>query len=626
MPLRLEDYALLGDTHTAALVGYDGSIDWLCIPRFDSDACFAALLGRPEHGQWLLAPGDRARPLARRYRGDSLVLETEYAGPEGRARVIDCMPVHTPTDGPGGNGQPTVIRIVEGLQGRVRFHSRLRPRFDYGLTPPWLRPEGRRVRAYAGPDVLVIDSDADLTVRDGDCTADFSVRAGDRVGFRMAWRGPRDEEPGPFGTAEAVGTAEDTERWWQTWADQCTHTGEYRDAVVRSLVTLKALSYSPSGGIVAAPTTSLPERLGGVRNWDYRYCWLRDATFTLLTLLDAGYEQEAVAWREWLLRALAGAPRRMNILYGIEGERLLTEAELDWLPGYEHSRPVRIGNAASGQLQLDVHGELMDALHQARVRGIPPDQDAWRVQQVLMDFLESHWRDPDNGIWEMRGPRRDFTHSKVMAWVAADRAVKAVEEFGLDGPADRWRRLRHEIHRDVCAYGYDTERETFTQYYGSTTLDASLLLIPSVGFLPADDPRMKGTVAAVERELLADGFVQRYTMGPRTAAVDGLPTGEGAFLPCTFWLADNYILQGRRQEGRELFERLLAVRNDLGLLSEEYDTGHRRLIGNFPQALSHIPLVDTAQNLSSEQGPAQRRSGAGRSAAVSPRASARRPS
>ncbi|MFP8939862.1 glycoside hydrolase family 15 protein [Streptomyces fenghuangensis] len=606
MPLRLEDYALLGDTRTAALVGYDGSVDWLCLPRFDSDACFAALLGRPEHGRWLLAPRDRARPLARRYRDDSAVLETEYAGPEGRARVTDCMPV----DG----DHPSVVRVVEGLEGRVRMRSLVRLCFDYGVTPAWLRPEGRRLRAYAGPDVVVLDSGADFTVDgDGRCVADFSVDAGRKVGFRLAWRGLRHGEPDRPDTAELVRTVAATERWWREWAGHCTYSGDYREAVVRSLITLKALSYSPSGGIVAAPTTSLPEQLGGVRNWDYRYCWLRDATFTLMALLDSGYEREAVAWRDWLLRALAGDPRRMQIMYGVEGERLLSETELDWLPGYEHSRPVRIGNAASGQLQLDVHGELMDALHQARAHGVPPDQDAWRVQRVLMDFLESHWRDPDNGIWEVRGPRRDFTHSKVMAWVAADRAVKAVEHFGLEGPADRWRSLRREIFREVCAYGYDPDRATFTQFYGSAELDASLLLIPSVGFLPANDPRMRGTVAAIERELLRDGLVQRYTMGGRTDSVDGLPAGEAAFLPCSFWLADNYILQGRVREGRELFERLLDLRNDLGLLSEEYDTGHRRLVGNFPQALSHIPLIDTAQNLAGGRGPSRLRSGDGSS-------------
>nr|WP_274389112.1 glycoside hydrolase family 15 protein [Streptomyces taklimakanensis] len=596
----MEDYALIGDMRTAALVGHDGSMDWLCLPRFDSGACFAALLGRPEHGRWLVAPSDRARPLARRYRGDSLVLETEFASAEGRVRVVDFMPV----DG----SHPTVVRLVEGLSGRVRMTSRLSLRFDYGLTPPWLRAEGRRLRAFAGPDVVTFDSDVDFTVGHGDCVADFAVGAGDRFCFRLVRGGPRDPDPAPLDPARTVDTASATERWWREWAARCRYTGEYRDAVVRSLITLKALSYAPSGGIVAAPTTSLPERLGGVRNWDYRYCWLRDATFTLLTLLGAGYEQEAIAWREWLLRALAGDPRRMHIMYGVEGERLLPEVEVDWLPGYEHSRPVRIGNAAAGQLQLDVHGELMDALHQARAHGIPPDPDAWRVQRALMDFLESHWRDPDNGIWEVRGPRRDFTHSKVMAWVAADRAVKAVERFGLDGPADRWRRLRQEIHREVCAYGYDADRGTFTQYYGSAGLDASLLLIPTVGFLPADDPRVTGTVAAVERELLRDGFVQRYTMTRGSEAVDGLPSGEGAFLPCTFWLADAYVLQGRVREGRELFERLLDLRNDLGLLSEEYDTTHQRLIGNFPQALSHIPLVDTAQNLTAGRGPAQRRS------------------
>lgn len=613
MPLQIEDYALLGDTHTAALVGYDGSIDWLCLPRFDSGACFAAILGGPEHGRWLLAPAGDRRTVARRYRGDSLVLETEYANADGRVRVTDSMPVR--------EDHPVVIRIVEGLEGRVAMRSELRLRFDYGSIVPWIRTDGRRMHVAAGHDAIVVDADVECRTEAGTCTADFTIGKGQRVAFQIAWCAPRQQPPDAFDADRAAAAAKATERWWQQWTDRCAYRGDYREAVVRSLVALKALSYAPSGGIVAAATTSLPEQLGGVRNWDYRYCWLRDATFTLMALLNAGYEQEAVAWREWLLRALAGDPQQMQIMYGVDGERRLTEITLDHLPGYARSRPVRIGNAASGQLQLDVFGEVMDALHQARMHGVPPQQDAWDMQTALMDHLESHWRDPDNGIWEMRGPRRDFTHSKVMAWVAADRAVKAVEYLGLDGPADRWKRLRQEIFDEVCAHGYDTSRGTFTQHYGSKTLDASLLLIPAVGFLPATDERMKSTVAAIEKELRQDGFVQRYTMSKETEAVDGLPAGEGAFLACTFWLADNYILQGRTEEGRALFERLLGLRNDLGLLSEEYDATRGRLIGNFPQAFSHVPLVVTAQNLTSGSGPAHRRGatdGSGENARHSP--------
>ncbi|GGW53640.1 glycoside hydrolase family 15 protein [Streptomyces griseoloalbus] len=602
MSLRIEDYALLGDTHTAALVGCDGSIDWLCLPRFDSAACFAAILGGPDNGRWLLAPAGERRAVARRYRGDSLVLETDHANADGRVRVTDFMPVR--------EDRPVLTRIVEGLRGRVAMRSRLCLRFDYGHIAPWIRGDGRRRYAYAGPDTVVVDAGVDCRTGAGTCSADFTVGEGERVAFRIAWCGPREQPPGAFGAHQAEAAATATERWWQRWVEGCTYRGVYRQAVVRSLLTLKALSYAPSGGIVAAPTTSLPEQLGGVRNWDYRYCWLRDATFTLMALLDAGYEQEAVAWREWLLRALAGDPRQMQIMYGVEGERRLTESTLDHLEGYADSRPVRIGNAASGQVQLDVYGEVMDALHQARSHGVPPQQDAWDIQRALMDHLESHWRDPDNGIWEMRGPFRDFTHSKIMAWVAADRAVKAVDHLRLDGPAESWKRLRQEIFDDVCENGYDTRRGTFTQAYGSKTLDASLLLIPSVGFLAATDERMTGTVASIEKELCQDGFVQRYTTTEGTEAVDGLPAGEGAFLPCTFWLADNYIMQGRTDEGRTLFERLMALRNDLGLLSEEYDTSNGRLIGNFPQAFSHVPLVITAQNFQEGGGPAHHRSNA----------------
>jgi GH15 family glucan-1,4-alpha-glucosidase len=493
---------------------------------------------------------------------------------------------------------------VAGLSGRVSVRSDLNPRFDYGRVQPWLRTDGGRLRAVAGPDTLVLDGDVPHHECNGSAVAEFTVEAGDRVALRMSYVEVGQPAPPPRDLTRAVGA---TDRWWKRWAGQCTYAGPYRDAVVRSLITLKALSYAPSGGLVAAVTTSLPESLGGPRNWDYRYCWIRDATFTLLALLDAGYETEAAAWREWLLRALAGDPQDMQIMYGVNGERRLPETTLDHLCGYAGSQPVRIGNAASEQFQLDVYGELMDALHQARVHGIPPDEDAWRVQRGLMDALADAWRQPDNGIWEMRGPRRHFVHSKVMAWAAADRAVRGIEEFGLDGPLERWRGLRQEIHDEVCEKGFDRGRSTFTQYYGSSTLDAALLMMAPVGFLPADDPRILGTVTAIEQDLLRDGFVQRYTMNARTAEIDDLPPGEGAFLPCTFWLADNYVLQGRTDDATAMYERLLALRNDVGLLSEEYEPEAGRLVGNMPQAFSHVPLVNTAYSLASAQGPTQRR-------------------
>ncbi|MCA1711266.1 MAG: glycoside hydrolase family 15 protein [Actinobacteria bacterium] len=601
MPLPIEDYAVIGDRYTAALVGVDGSIDWLCLPRFDSAACFAALLGDQTHGRWRIAPAGSSRPAGRRYRENSLVLETDLANDEGTVRVIDCMTVT------GRSGQ--VIRIVEGVSGRVRVCSEVNLRFDYGQVTPWLRDDGRAVTAIAGPDSVVLDGDVPHTVADGVATAEFWTEPGEKVALRMTYVGVGDTEPPQLDLTRAVGT---TDRWWKGWATNCTYSGPYRDAVVRSLITLKALSYAPSGGMVAAATTSLPESLGGPRNWDYRYCWLRDATFTLLALLHGGYENEAVAWREWLLRALAGDPQRMQIMYGVNGERRLPEQTLDHLPGYAGSQPVRVGNAASEQFQLDVYGELMDALHQARAHGVAPDEDAWRVQRQLMEFLERVWREPDNGIWEMRGPRRHFVQSKVMAWVAADRAVRGVEDFGLDGPVERWRNLRAEIHAEVCERGFDERRGTFTQYYGSASLDAALLVLAPVGFLPADDPRVLGTVAAIEHDLVRDGFVQRYTMNERTREVDNLPPGEGAFLPCTFWLADNYALQGRHADATALYERLLALRNDVGLLSEEYDPKTHRLLGNLPQAFSHVPLVNTAYSLVSDQGPAQRRATPGR--------------
>jgi GH15 family glucan-1,4-alpha-glucosidase len=591
--LRIEDYALIGDTQTAALVGRDGSIDWLCLPRFDSGACFAALLGDPSHGRWLLAPRGGIRRVSRRYRDDTLVLETEFTTDQGVVRVVDCMPPRA--------RDPDLVRLVEGVSGRVALQMELVVRFDYGRSVPWVRKHEGRLQAIAGPDALVLDTPVATHGQDLRTVAAFEVAAGERVPFVLEWH-PSHELPGP--AVDAPDAVSDTELWWREWAGHCTYRGPWRDAVMRSLLTLKALTFAPTGGIVAAPTTSLPEQLGGVRNWDYRYCWLRDATFTLYALLTAGYREEAVAWRDWLLRAVAGSPADLQIMYGCGGERRLTELELGWLPGYERSRPVRIGNAAVEQLQLDVYGEIMDAAHQGRRIGIPPDRVWWDLQRGLMDFLESSWSQADEGIWEVRGPRRHFTHSKVMAWVAADRAVKAVECFGLDGPLERWRRLRHEIHAEVCAKGWDAQRRTFTQYYGSRELDASLLVMPLVGFLAADHERMRGTVAAIERELCHDGFVHRYTQG---TGVDGLPGSEGVFLACTFWLADNYALTGKHDEAVAIYERLLALRNDVGLLSEEWDPVAQRMLGNFPQALSHVPLVNTAYNLSAAGGPGQQR-------------------
>jgi GH15 family glucan-1,4-alpha-glucosidase len=606
MPLSIEDYALIGDLHTAALVGKDGSIDWLCLPHFDSDACFAALLGGPEHGRWLIAPAAEAT-VSRRYRDETLVLETTFTTAEGAVRVVDCMPVR--------DRQADLVRRVEGVSGRVEMVTEVAVRFDYGDVVPWHRRKHDAARthaddphtilAIAGPETAVIESPFGLDINaDATVSGRFTVNAGEALDFRMAWAGPQQRLPQPVSVGLVI---ERTQEFWRRWARQCRYEGPYRDTVLRSLITLKALTYAPSGGIVAAPTTSLPEKLGGVRNWDYRYCWIRDATYTLLSLIEAGYADEAVAWREWLLRAVAGRPDQMQVLYGLNGERRLTEIELDWLPGYQGARPVRIGNAARKQLQLDVYGELLDALHQARRAGTPPDPDAWLLERALIDDLGTRWREPDSGIWEARGPQRHFTHSKVMAWVAVDRAIASAELFHLDAPMDQWRQLRQDVFDDVCANGFDSTAGTFTRYYGSTSLDAANLLIAPVGFLPPDDPRVLGTVAAIERELMRDGFVQRYTHTD-TEEVDGLPQGEGAFLACTFWLADNYLLQGREVEGRALFERLLGLTNDVGLLSEEYDVASGRLLGNFPQALSHIQLVSTALALDSGRGPATRRS------------------
>ncbi|MGN6574672.1 MAG: glycoside hydrolase family 15 protein [Nocardioides sp.] len=601
--MRIEDYAVIGDTHTAALVGKDGSIDWLCVPRFDSGACFAALLGSPDNGRWKVAPTGETTRVERRYRDGTLVLETELHTDDGVVRLVDAMPVR--------ERDLVLVRRIEGVSGTVAMRSELVARFDYGHDVPWVRNDDGRIRLFTGPDAMTLDSDVPHSGGDGegDPVAEFEVSAGDVVDLGLTWTASHQDAPEPVDVGRAL---EQTTAWWEEWSDRCTYDGPYREAVLRSLITLKALIYSPTGGIVAAPTTSLPEQLGGVRNWDYRFCWIRDATFTLLSLLGAGYTDEAEAWREWLLRALAGRPEQMQIMYGVAGERRLTETELDWLSGYEDSQPVRAGNSAAEQFQLDVYGELMDALHQARAHGVPPQEHAWDVQRHLLDYLEEHWHDPDYGIWEIRGDPQHFTHSKVMAWAAFDRAVKGAEHFDLPGPVDRWRKTRQEIFDEVCERGFDQSRNTFTQYYGSQGLDAALLLISEVGFLPPDDPRIRGTVDAIEKHLCKDGFVQRYSTHGDSENVDGLPPGEGAFLPCTFWLADSFAAQGRTDDARRVFERLLDLRNDVGLLSEERDTKEDRLVGNFPQALSHLALVSTALNLTSEDGPTRRRSGTGR--------------
>jgi len=592
MPAPIEDYALIGDTHTAGLVSREGSIDWLCLPRFDSPACFAALLGDEGNGRWLLAPAGPVREVRRRYQGDTLVLETEHRTDDGVVRVVDCMPPR--------QQDPDVARVVEGVRGRVPMRMELTIRFDYGSIVPWVRQMEGALHAIAGPDSVWLRTPVPVHGENLTTVAEFTIAEGERVPFMLTWHASHQRAPRRIDPVRAV---DDSEAWWGEWASRIAYEGGWQDAVIRSLLTLKALTYAPTGGIVAAPTTSLPETLGGVRNWDYRYCWLRDSTFTLYALMLAGLADEAKAWREWLLRAVAGQPNKMQILYGVAGERRISEQELPWLAGYQGARPVRVGNAAVEQFQLDVYGEVMDTLHLAHHMGLPSDDAAWDLQRALLEFLEDHWRDPDEGIWEIRGPRRQFTHSKVMAWVALDRAVKAVELAGMEGPVDRWRALRREIHEEVCRDGYDAERDTFVQYYGGKQIDASLLMIPLVGFLPASDPRVKGTVAAVQRELMVDGLVLRYSP-EGSEKVDGLPPGEGTFLACTFWLADNLALMGRRDEANAIFERLLTLRNDVGLLAEQYDPHDGRQLGNFPQAFSHVALVNTARNLSASPGPA----------------------
>lgn len=590
MPSRIEDYALIGDCQTAALVGRDGSIDWLCFPRFDSGACFAALLGTADNGRWLLAPAEPIRSVRRRYRPGTLILETEFETDHGAVTLIDFMPERT--------RELDLIRIAAGKRGRVPMHMELIIRFDYGSVIPWVTKRNSGIEAVAGPDRLGLHSAVPLHGEGFTTVADFTIEEGQRLPFLMQWQSSNLSLAAPVDAEKLLSM---TENWWTAWSNRCTYQGPWRDAVLRSLITLKALTYAPTGGIVAAATTSLPEQLGGVRNWDYRFCWLRDATFTLYALMMGGYMEEAEAWRTWLLRAIAGQPSEANIMYGLAGERRLTEIELDWLAGYEGARPVRIGNAAHRQFQLDVFGEVLDALYLARRKGLKPSPHTWAVAQNLVEFVESAWNTPDEGIWEVRGPRRQFTHSKVMAWVAVDRMIKGVEQFGHHGPVERWRTVRQEIHDEVCRKGFDANKNAFVQYFGGKELDASLLMIPLVGFLPPEDPRVRGTVAAVEKELVVDGLVLRYLSHPE---IDGLPPGEGVFLPCSFWLADNLALLGRRDDACRLYERLLELRNDVGLLSEEYDPHARRQVGNFPQAFCHVALVNTACNLTRAIGPA----------------------
>ena len=583
---RIEDYALIGDLQTAALVSLEGSVDWCCFPRFDSAACFAALLGTPEHGRWLLSPASGVRASSRRYRHDTLILESIFETDEGTVRAIDFMP-------PRGKA-PDIVRIVEGLDGNVPMRSELVIRFGYGKVVPWVRRIDDALNAIAGPDALCFRTPAEVHGEDMKSVSEFTLAAGERIPFVLTWFPSHQDLPEAIDAEQAL---TDSESYWLDWAGSCAHHGDYHDEVHQSLLVLKALTYAPTGGIVAAPTTSLPEHLGGVRNWDYRFCWLRDATLTLLAMLKTGYSDEAVMWRQWLLRAVAGDPADVQIMYGLAGERRLDERELDWLPGYEQSRPVRVGNAASEQLQLDVYGEVIDALYQTRVHGAPADDNVWSLTLKLLQWLDAGWRKEDAGIWEVRGPARHFTHSKVMAWVAFDRAVRACEEFGRQGPVERWRTLREEIHAEVLARAWCESKQAFAQFYGSDELDASILLMPIVGFLPATDARFVSSVEAIRRELTVDGLVLRYR--PQSDGdVDGLPDGEGVFLPCSFWLADALALQGKTDDARELFERLLDLRNDVGLLSEEYDPVAGHQLGNFPQAFTHLALVNTALILS----------------------------
>ena len=595
MSLKIEDYAIIGNTCTVALVGNNGAVDWLCVPRFDSPACFAALLGTEKNGRWLIAPKGEVKRTRRQYRGDTLILETEFETADGVVALIDFMPIHERLK------QVDMVRIVEGRSGRVPMHMEAIFRFDYGQVVPWVTSRGDGLRAIAGPDAIKLRTSVQMRGEDFTTCADFTVARGQQVPFTLTYFPSHEWEPSG---RHPIHMLKETETWWREWSGRCNVEEPYRDASMRSLITLKALTYGLTGGIVAAPTTSLPEKIGGERNWDYRICWLRDSTFTLYALSIAGYTDEAKAWRQWLLRAIAGEPAKMQIMYGLRGERRLTEFEVPWLPGYEKSAPVRIGNAAHQQYQLDVYGEVVDSFYTARKQKLEPEPEGEAVVSALMEFLETGWKEPDEGIWEVRGPRRHFTHSKMMAWVAADRAVKLITRFGSPGPVERWTKLRDEIHADVLARGFNQHRNAFVQSYGSEMLDASLLMMPLIGFLPAKDPRVMSTVAAIERELMSDGLVKRYQSEPE---VDGLPPGEGAFLACTFWYADNLALMGRHEEAREVFERLLSLRNDVGLLAEEYDPVEKRQLGNFPQAFSHVSLINTAHNLTLSKGPAKDR-------------------
>jgi len=595
MPNRIEDYAAIGNCETLALVGRDGSIDWLGFPRFDSAACFSALLGDPGHGRWLLAPTGEVAKISRRYRGDTLILETMFETATGSACIIDFMSRR--------EGVSDLVRIVRGVRGNVAMRTELVVRFEYGSVVPWVsRQEDSRLELTAGPDRLVLETRIPLHGANLRTVGEFDIAAGDDVAFTLSWSHSYRPVPPPFRADDALAEAE---LFWSNWAAPIKRAGEWSETVLRSLLTLKALSHRETGGIVAAGTTSLPEKIGGARNWDYRFCWLRDTTFTLYALLEAGFLDEARAWRQWLLRAVAGNPDDLQIMYGVAGERRLVEYELPWLPGYQKSGPVRIGNAAAGQVQLDVYGEVLDTLYVARRAGLAANDASWGLECSLIEHLETIWDQPDDGIWEVRGGRKHFTHSKVMAWVAFDRAVRSSEEFGLEAPLDHWRAVRDKIHARVCHDGFDSKQNSFVQSFGVTALDASLLLMPIVGFLPASDPRILGTLAAIERNLVRDGFVLRYLTTPET---DGLPPGEGAFLACSFWLADNYVLQGRTDDARALFARLLSLRNDVGLLAEEYDPVAKRQLGNFPQAFSHLALINTARNLTGASGPVHQRS------------------
>jgi GH15 family glucan-1,4-alpha-glucosidase len=594
MPCRIEDYALIGDCETAALCGNDGSIDWLCWPRFDSGACFASLVGTPENGRWKISPVGPLERVERRYRGKTLILETDFHTPEGSITVIDFMPLR--------DKHSNLVRLVRGNTGKVRMAMELVIRFDYGRSVPWVtRMEDGTLRALAGPDMVTLHTSAPIKGENLKTVSEFTVAKGEVVPFVLSYSASFGSLPAAIDPERALET---TEAFWRRWTDRCTLEGRWSDAVIRSLITLKALTYMPTGGIVAAPTTSLPEEPAGSRNWDYRFCWLRDATFTLLALMHAGYYDEAAAWQNWLLRAIAGSPDQLQIMYGVAGERRLGEWEVPWLSGYQGALPVRVGNAAASQLQLDIFGELADALHQAREGKLPKNEPAIELQRTILEHLENIWREPDEGIWEVRGPRRHFTHSKVMAWVAFDRTIKSAEQFGLKGPLEHWRQVRDEIHEDVCFHGFDSDFGSFVQSYGSKNLDASLLMIPLVGFLPPSDPRVAGTVRRIERDLMVDGLVQRYNTG---TVEDGLPPGEGVFLACSFWLADNYVLLDRMSDAERLFEKLLALRNDVGLLSEEYYPETNCLMGNFPQAFSHVALVNTALNISRQHGPLEQR-------------------